>query len=106
MTAEQVADGWHRMTDNGDEWESIVHVDNGVIGDDLVEWMLEQGYTFEPMVVMTKAEHAELEKRLAEAWQPVNPIYMVDDKYDDAEIKLCYRRTAPTGTRREVEREG
>lgn len=42
--------------------------------------------------LQTRGEAAE-SKRLANTWQPVNPIYMVEDKYDDAEIKLCYRRT-------------
>ena len=34
------------------------------------------------------------ERERITAWQPVNPISMVNDEYADAEIMLCYRRKA------------
>lgn len=37
----------------------------------------------------------EVQPVQADEWQPVNPIDMADDKYGDAEIKLCYRRKRP-----------
>jgi hypothetical protein len=34
------------------------------------------------------------ERERAARWQPVNPVGMVNGEYDDADIKLCYRRKA------------
>jgi hypothetical protein len=39
----------------------------------------------------------QLEAQLAAPrWEPVNPIGMVNDEYDDCDIKLCYRLVQPT----------
>ena len=37
------------------------------------------------------------ERERIAAWQPVNPVSMVNDEYNDAEIKLCYQRKRVEG---------
>lgn len=63
QTSQQYPDGYYRISDDEESYIGYVR-DNG-IGDDRVEWCLEEGYTLDPVVVMTQEFHDDLSATIA-----------------------------------------
>jgi hypothetical protein len=67
-----IPDGHYRL-DDGEE-TFIAGFKNGMSGDERAEWLREQGYTFEPVVVLGKAAHDELQAERAKLMQRIETL--------------------------------
>lgn len=74
---QQIADGYYRLDDGESTFIGYVH--HGVIGDDPIEWYLDEGgpygeHTIERVYVLTQAEYEALQRTLPDAqgeWEDV-----------------------------------
>lgn len=62
--SDTIPDGYYRLDDEESSFVAYFH--NGISGDEKAESYLEEGYTFEPVVVLTKDAHDALAQRIAE----------------------------------------